>query len=210
MSQNLFHHEQIYRGDLKAFQKRIAICGCGALGSNLADTLARQGFPFVRLIDDDRVERHNISTQVWELSDVGQLKTTALQAHIYRNTEFMYSTAKGRLTSSSVKKLLKDIDLVVDCFDNAESRQILFDYGKENGLSVVHAGLFEDYGEVIWNNRYRVPVATGGIDVCDYPLARNIITITVSVLADEIVRFCLGKQTGNWGLTLNDFGARKL
>ena len=40
-------HEEIYRGAeaLKKVERiRILVAGCGALGSNLLDTLARQGF----------------------------------------------------------------------------------------------------------------------------------------------------------------------
>ena len=41
------------------------MCGAGAVGSNLVDNLARQGAENLCVVDRDRVEEHNVSTQVW-------------------------------------------------------------------------------------------------------------------------------------------------
>ena len=60
-----FHHEAIYRGAeqvAKLVDHRLTICGAGALGSQLADNLARQGFRQLLVIDRDRIEEHNVGT----------------------------------------------------------------------------------------------------------------------------------------------------
>ena len=47
MMVNKFLHEEIYRGAesvAKLAEPRVTVCGAGALGSQLADNLARQGF----------------------------------------------------------------------------------------------------------------------------------------------------------------------
>ena len=52
-----FHHEAIYRGEGRLAQLAavpLTLCGAGALGSQLADNLARQGFAQLRVIDRDR------------------------------------------------------------------------------------------------------------------------------------------------------------
>src|SRR5580693_4581203 len=82
-----FHHETIYRGEdaISALSKaRFAICGAGALGSNLAETLVRQGASCLRAIDHDRVEEHNIGTQIYDSADIGQSKVDALRKHLFR------------------------------------------------------------------------------------------------------------------------------
>ncbi len=43
-------------------QVLVTVCGAGALGANLAENLARQGFTRIRVIDRDRVEERNLST----------------------------------------------------------------------------------------------------------------------------------------------------
>jgi len=73
--------------------------------------------------------------------------------------------------------------------------------------------LFEDYGEVYWNNQYKVPRNSedNDQDVCDYPLARNIIVLTVAVLAEEILNYCLATKPrrNNWTITLKDLTITK-
>src|SRR6516165_1644505 len=43
---------------------RVALCGCGALGTVLANHLARAGVGFIRVIDRDFIETHNLQRQV--------------------------------------------------------------------------------------------------------------------------------------------------
>ncbi len=70
----LYLHEMLYRGRdaiEKLAKASITICGAGALGSLLADNLARQGAARLAVIDFDRVEAHNIGTQLYRREDVG-------------------------------------------------------------------------------------------------------------------------------------------
>ena len=43
---------------------RVLVCGCGALGSVLANTLARAGVGRLRIVDRDFVETTNLQRQV--------------------------------------------------------------------------------------------------------------------------------------------------
>src|ERR1051326_3063246 len=84
-----FHHEAIYRGAAevaKLADQPLTLCGAGALGSHLADNLARQGFTKLRVIDRDRVEERNVSTQLYGEADVGGWKVEVLRQRIFRAT----------------------------------------------------------------------------------------------------------------------------
>src|SRR5207248_8042971 len=84
-----FHHEQMYRGAdslAKLAATRLTLCGAGALGSHLADNLVRQGFGPLRIIDRDRVEEHNVSTQLYGESEAGAWKVEALRHRLFRAT----------------------------------------------------------------------------------------------------------------------------
>src|SRR3954471_6052347 len=65
---------------------RVVICGAGALGSNLADNLARQGVARIAAIDHDRVEEHNVGTQLYGENEVGVWKVEALRNRLFRAT----------------------------------------------------------------------------------------------------------------------------
>jgi molybdopterin-synthase adenylyltransferase len=216
MSENKFLHEEIYRGkDLtkKLSACNLTICGAGALGSNLVDNLSRMGLSNLKVIDRDRVETHNLSTQIWSEADVGALKVDALKNKVFRNVGVEIEAVNKELNASNVKNLLKGSKLVVDMFDNNKARQCVQDECRARKLTCLHCGLAVDgvYGEVIWDQSYRVPKDTDG-DVCDYPMARNIIMMTVIVASEEIMDFCLAAKPrrSSWSITLKDLAVRKM
>jgi molybdopterin/thiamine biosynthesis adenylyltransferase len=207
-----FHHERIYRGvdALAALSKaRFAICGAGAIGSNLAETLVRQGASRLRAIDHDRVEEHNIGTQIYDHFDIGQSKADALRKHLFRAAGVEIDAVRKELTAGNARVLLKDSDIIIDCFDNTQSRQIVQDHARGTDSSTLHVGLSADYGEVIWDGQYRVPRNVAG-DVCDYPLARNLVLLTVGIAAETILTYILDGKKGNWSVTLCDLAVRSM
>lgn len=205
-----FHHEQIYRGKealARLVECRIVVCGCGAVGSNLVDSLARQGAANLRVIDKDRVEEHNVNTQVWSLDDVGGFKAETMQNHLFRVVGVEIDAVAKELSEKNVRKLLTEADVVVDGFDNSASRRLVKEYCEQAGLPCLHVGLNTDYAEVIWNEVYRVPSDTTG-DVCDYPLARNLVVLAAAVAGETLLRFLLEGKRESWTMTLGDFSVR--
>src|SRR5215470_19711627 len=187
-----FLHESLYRGDeaiVRLGAARIVVCGAGALGSQLTEHLVRQGVRQLTVIDDDRVEAHNIGTQVYEEADVGTPKAEVLRARCFRAAGVEINAITKRLTEQNVAKLLRGADLVCDTFDNSASRGLVTTYCREQGIACLHLGVNADYGEVRWNEVYRVPgdVLTG--NVCDYPLARNLVLFVIALGGEAIVRF---------------------
>src|SRR5262245_25099115 len=153
-----FHHEAIYRGAdnfAKLASQRLTMCGAGALGSHLADNLARQGFRLLRVIDRDRVEEHNVSTQLYGESEVGARKVAPPPPRPFRANGIEIDAQRKALTDRTARTLLSDTDLVIDAFDNSVSRRIVQEHCRAQQLPCLHVGLFADYGEVIWDERYR-------------------------------------------------------
>lgn len=64
--------------------ERIHIIGCGAVGSTIAELLARTGIENMTLYDFDKVEAHNIANQMFTSEDIGRLKCEALRDMILR------------------------------------------------------------------------------------------------------------------------------
>lgn len=207
-----FDHEQLYRGPdalarLGAMQ--VMLCGAGALGSHLADNLVRQGFGSLGVIDRDRVEEHNVSTQLYGESEVGAWKAEALRNRLFRATGVEVDAVNKELTARNARTLLKDAGLIIDAFDNSMSRRLVQETCRALARPCLHVGLFEDYAEIIWDEAYRVP-ADGAGDVCAYPLARNLVLLAVAVASETVVRFVLDGERGDWSLTLCDFSVRPL
>ena len=204
----MFIHEQAYRGeDLleKLNAKKIVVCGAGALGSNLVDTLCRQGFTNLAVIDMDRVEEHNINTQTFTLDDVGRLKADALKNKVFRTTKAKIESISKELTDKTIHRFFTGAGLVVDVFDNHMSRALVYEFcGSPNHIPCLHSGMIESFSSVVWNEEYVVPKDQVAGDVCDYPLARNLAVLTASLTAEIIINYLLEGQMRSVCFTLKD------
>src|SRR5262245_60544865 len=139
-----FLHETFYRGREaleRLGQSRIIVCGAGALGSHLAENLVRQGVRNLTAIDFDRVEAHNIGTQVYEEGDIGAFKAQALQTRCFHATGIEVEAVTKWLDADNVAKLLREADLVLESFDNAESRRLVTEHCGAQHLPCIHLGV---------------------------------------------------------------------
>jgi molybdopterin/thiamine biosynthesis adenylyltransferase len=204
------HHETLFRGAdaiARLGEKQVTLCGAGALGSLLADNLARQGVKQLRVIDRDRIEEHNVGTQLYGLSDVGGFKVEVLRQRLFRACDIEIDAINKELTEKNARTLLKDSGLVIDLFDNSASRRLVQETSRVLSLPCLHVGLFADYAEVVWDEQYRVPQDVAG-DVCDYPLARNVVLLAVAVASEVVIRFLLDGTRQSLSVTLGDFAVR--
>ena len=174
-----FHHEQLYRGTAplaRLADTRLTLCGAGALGSHLAGNLARQGFGSLRLVDRDRIEEHNVGTQIYNEADIGAWKAEVLRNRIFRATGMEAEAVTKELSERNARTLLKGGNVIVDTFDNSVSRRLVQESCRTQRVACLHVGLFADYAEVIWDGHYRIPDDILG-DACAYPLARNLVLL---------------------------------
>lgn len=207
---SFFFHEELHRSEalMRRLQDfKVTVCGAGALGANLVESLARQGFAAIKVIDRDRIEERNLSTQPYYATDVGAFKAKILANSLYRALGVKVEARGEELTVTNAAKLLQDSQLVVDTFDNSASRRAVKDYCDAANLPCLHAGLANGYAEVVWNDIYRVPSAAQD-DICDYPLARNLVMLTVAVTGESMIRFVAGSKRESFTITLDDFAVR--
>lgn len=203
----IFFHEQLYRTPTlmaKIEEFPITVCGAGALGANITESLARSGFAKLVVIDRDRIEERNLSTQPYYKSDIGAYKAKILANSLYRALGVTVDGRSKELTTANAAQLLRDTHLVIDTFDNSVARQAVKDYCQDVQLPCLHVGLASDYAEIIWNDRYRVP-SPANDDVCDYPLARNLVMLTVAIACEVIINFVASGGQKSFTVTLGDF-----
>ncbi|HEY0323581.1 MAG TPA: ThiF family adenylyltransferase [Pyrinomonadaceae bacterium] len=206
----IFYHEQLYRsGELmrRVREQFVTVCGAGALGANIVESLARSGFTKLRVIDCDRIEERNLSTQPFYRSDIGTHKARILANSLYRALGVNVEARTEELTKRNVRRLL--YGLVVDAFDNSRSREAVKAACEEAKLPCLHVGLADAYAEIIWNESYRVPSAAQD-DICDYPLARNLVTLAVAVACEVITGYVTEGKQESFTITLNDFEVRRI
>jgi len=140
-------------GQARLAAGRVAIVGCGALGSVVAMALARAGVGALRLIDRDLPEASNLPRQVlFDEADVaeGLPKTVAAKRHLARiNSACEIDAVVADLTATNCAVLLADVDLIVDGTDNFEARFLINEFACKTGLPWVHGGAIGAEGRVM-------------------------------------------------------------
>ncbi len=98
--------------------KKILILGCGALGSWVAEVIARAKPSIVHLVDNAKVKPGVLARQNFELDDIGSNKTDALARRLKAITHGCTIVPYGREAYAFVtekKETLHDYDVVLDC-----------------------------------------------------------------------------------------------
>src|ERR1043166_8374782 len=118
-------------GQQKLAAARALLCGCGALGSVIANTLARAGVGFLRIVDRDFLELNNLQRQVlFDEQDVAAdlPKAIAAAAKLRKiNSQIEIEPVVADVDPTNVMELIAGADVVVDGTDNFETRFLLND-----------------------------------------------------------------------------------
>jgi len=206
-----FFHEELHASMTSFVNTPITVCGAGALGANLTETLARMGFTCLKLIDKDRVEMRNLSTQPYSRAEVGTPKARALANMLYRAVQAKIEPVVAELTEGNTANLLRGSELVVDAFDNRAGRAAISREVQIQHIACLHIGFSGDglYGNGIWEPEYQVPQEIPG-DPCDYPLTRPLALMLTSLAAHAIHKFLQSGQATNFELTWNDLAITRI
>lgn len=117
--------------NIKAYRdNKIAIIGCGAIGSFTAISLAKMGLTNFFLVDFDIVEEHNIPNQFFGVSDIGKNKVDSTIKYMREfNPECNIHTHIGKFTS---KLGFDKSKIVISCVDNMETRRLIFNTAQKD------------------------------------------------------------------------------
>jgi adenylyltransferase/sulfurtransferase len=131
-------------GQERILASRVTLCGVGALGTVLANTLVRAGVGFVRVVDRDFVEPSNLQRQVlFDESDVTDNlpKAEAAAAKLRRiNSSVTVEPVVADIDRTNIEDLCRDADLILDGTDNFEVRYLINDIAVKLGKPWVYGG----------------------------------------------------------------------
>lgn len=131
-------------GQERIMNSRVTLCGVGALGTVLANTLVRAGVGHVRVVDRDFVEPSNLQRQVlFDESDVTNNlpKSEAAAAKLRAiNSSVNIEPVVADIDRTNIEELCKDADLILDGTDNFEVRYLINDVAIKLGKPWVYGG----------------------------------------------------------------------
>jgi molybdopterin/thiamine biosynthesis adenylyltransferase/rhodanese-related sulfurtransferase len=136
-------------GQEKLERARILLVGAGGLGSPAAFYLAAAGVGFLRLVDDDVVDRSNLQRQILHAEQrIGAPKvasaTLALSA---LNPRVRIEPVQARVVPANVDALVADVDLVIDGADNFATRYLLSDACVQHRKPLVYGAVHRFDGQ---------------------------------------------------------------
>jgi molybdopterin/thiamine biosynthesis adenylyltransferase len=137
-------------GQTRIMASRVAIIGCGALGAMQASLLVRAGVGTLRIIDRDFVEESNLQRQIlFDEEDVRAVLPKAVAAEKKLRPVNSLVTVEGVVEdvhASSIERLLKGFDLIVDATDNFDARFLVNDYAVKSSVPWIYGACVGSYG----------------------------------------------------------------
>lgn len=116
-----------FDGQEKLKSSRVLIVGLGGLGCAASQYLASSGIGHLMLVDFDTVSLSNLQRQIlYTDSDIGVAKVESAKRRLMAlNPHIEINTINAKLTQEEWGELIREYDLVVDCTDNVEIRNLL-------------------------------------------------------------------------------------
>jgi len=112
-------------------ENKIAIIGCGAVGSYVAVSLAKMGLQKFALYDFDKVEEHNLPNQFFTESDIGLRKAKATRDWMQEFNEEVEVETFGEYKGQKL-----DSQIVICCVDKMKARKVVFDACKRDKVQL--------------------------------------------------------------------------
>jgi molybdopterin/thiamine biosynthesis adenylyltransferase len=140
-------------GQRKLLNSRVTLCGCGALGTVLANVLVRGGVGHLRLIDRDFIETSNLQRQVlFDEQDVAaNLPKAEAAARKLRaiNSSVTIEPIVTDIDRTNIYDLVHDADIILDGTDNFEIRYLINDAAIKLGKPWVYGGCIGSHGQTM-------------------------------------------------------------
>jgi adenylyltransferase/sulfurtransferase len=138
------------QGQRKLAESTAVVLGCGALGTVIADMLARAGVGHLVLIDRDFVELTNLQRQVlFDEADVADAlpKAEAAKAKLARvNSQVRVTAIVDDANADNIERLSAGAHVLVDGLDNFETRYLANDCAVKHGIPYVYGGAVATVG----------------------------------------------------------------
>ncbi|OPY66023.1 MAG: putative adenylyltransferase/sulfurtransferase MoeZ [Syntrophorhabdus sp. PtaU1.Bin002] len=135
---------------LKLFESKVAVIGCGGLGGYIVEELSRLGVGTIKAIDPDVFEEHNLNRQVLcRVSNLGKSKARAAEVRVHEiNPAVKVIPIKDAFSRQNGLKLLEGINIVADALDNVPTRIDLARICEFLEIPLVHGTIGGWYGQV--------------------------------------------------------------
>ncbi|MFP6678351.1 MAG: ThiF family adenylyltransferase [Pirellulaceae bacterium] len=140
-------------GQERLRHSHVLVCGCGALGSVIANSLVRAGVGRLRIVDRDFLELNNLQRQVlYNEDDVrsGLPKAIVAKKRLDQiNSDVEIEAIVADINHTNIEEFLQDVDVVLDGTDNFETRFLINDAAVKHRIPWVYGGCIGAEGQTM-------------------------------------------------------------
>lgn len=129
---------------------KIAVMGCGGIGGEVIEMLARMGVGELNVVDNDYFDLSNINRQVLSnFENLGLSKSEVAKEKVRQINPYTKVNAfKDEINEENISKIVDDSDLIIDCLDNLLTRVIVSRYAKSNNIPFIHGAIHATLGQI--------------------------------------------------------------
>jgi PRTRC genetic system ThiF family protein len=185
----------------------VNLIGAGGTGSQMLTALARMNYAltalnhpglFVRLFDNDKVERSNLGRQLFATTELKKYKAVALidRVNLFFGTNWKAIPALYNKSSFNQDVSLAQAGLTISCVDTVKARleiaDILKTIGRNNGHSRNKPLYYMDFG----NSRFTGQVVLSTIGKIAQPKMKKYQTVeSLPMVTDEFKDLLLASES---------------
>ncbi|WP_407392336.1 HesA/MoeB/ThiF family protein [Methanobrevibacter sp.] len=128
----------------------ITVIGCGGIGGETIEMLARMGVGKLILVDKDAFDLSNLNRQTLAtVSDLGLDKSSVAAEKVRLiNPYVKVKTFSEHIDQTNIDKVIGESDIVIDALDNVLTRVIVSRKAREIAIPYIHGAIHGTMGQI--------------------------------------------------------------
>jgi molybdopterin/thiamine biosynthesis adenylyltransferase len=129
---------------------KITVIGCGGIGGQTIEMLARMGIGSMVLVDEDAFDWTNLNRQTLATAnDIGFEKSKVAKQKVEQINPYVnVECFTEHVDESNIDKLIQDANIVIDALDNVLTRVIVSRKARENRIPFIHGAIHGTMGQI--------------------------------------------------------------
>ncbi len=129
---------------------KITVIGCGGIGGQTIEMLARMGVGELILVDEDAFDISNLNRQNFAtLTDVGIAKSEVAKEKVRLINPYVKVTSfNEHVDEKNIDKIVSNSDIVIDALDNVLTRVIASRKASEKKIPFIHGAIHGTLGQI--------------------------------------------------------------
>lgn len=141
----------VTRSEQQRFKdSKITVIGCGGIGGQTIEMLARMGVGELIVVDEDAFDISNLNRQTFStLADVGLEKSDVAAEKVRLINPYVKVTNYNEhVDETNIDKIISNSDIVIDALDNILTRVIVSRKAKAKEIPYIHGAIHGTLGQI--------------------------------------------------------------